>query len=156
MLPAVWPGDVLFVRRDDAAEALPGDIVLFGRDGRFVAHRVVTVSKSGVRSPKSEVPNPTSRVFITRGDSLGHDDPPISRPEILGRVTAIERGSRQFTFRQTFASRLASRILSRWDFATRAVLKIRGWGLYGTRDTGLETRNSRYRFPYPLSRTSNL
>ena len=41
MLPAVWPGDVLSVRSQGVVEALPGDIVLFGREGRLVAHRVV-------------------------------------------------------------------------------------------------------------------
>jgi signal peptidase len=41
MLPAVWPGDILSVRSHDVVEALPGDIVLFGREGTLVAHRVV-------------------------------------------------------------------------------------------------------------------
>jgi hypothetical protein len=59
MLPAVWPGDILTVIRDTAAQALPGDIVLFGREGRLVAHRVVEVRKpqSEVRGPESEFRN---------------------------------------------------------------------------------------------------
>ena len=40
-LPAVWPGDILSVRSHEVVEALPGDIVLFVREGRLVARRVV-------------------------------------------------------------------------------------------------------------------
>src|SRR5208282_774814 len=47
MLPAVWPGDLLSVRSDDAAEAHPGDIVVFKREGRLVTHRVVEVRRQG-------------------------------------------------------------------------------------------------------------
>ena len=67
MLPAVWPGDILFVQGKDAAAALPGDIVLFGRAGRLVAHRVVerTICQDEMQ-------------WVTRGDSLGSNDPPVS------------------------------------------------------------------------------
>ncbi len=41
MLPAIWPGDVLEVRRQGVGDAQRGDVVLFLRDGRLVAHRVV-------------------------------------------------------------------------------------------------------------------
>ena len=33
MLPAVWPGDVLSVCRGSSTQALPGDIILFARQG---------------------------------------------------------------------------------------------------------------------------
>ncbi len=201
MLPTVWPGDILCVESRGAAEAVPGDVVLFGREGRLVAHRVVEVRKqvsgvgcqvsgdprssesgatgstSEVRGPKSlsrvasresrvpvlRVPVPESRIVVTRGDSLGDDDPPITGCEILGRVTAIERGSRRFAPPRGLASRLASWILSRSDFATRAVLKIRRWALgavrdtdYVTRVTGLGLRDSACRIAYSLSRTPNV
>ena len=92
MLPAVWPGDILTITRDAASPALPGDIVLFGRKGRLVAHRVVEVrnTQSGVRGPESEVliPNPEpltpgspSIEFVTRGDSVEGNDQPISPNE---------------------------------------------------------------------------
>ena len=117
---------------------------MFGREGRLVAHRVVEVRsrnpgdrsqksadrgpESGVRvsSPESRVPSPESRIeFVTRGDSLDSNDPPVSSYELLGRVIAIERGSRRIAPHQPNASRLASWILSRSDFATRVVLKVR-------------------------------
>ena len=81
MLPSVWPGDILHIRRQDATRALPGDIVLVRRQGRLCAHRVVEkISKQG------------EPYWITRGDSLPDDDPPVSGQELLGRVTCILRG----------------------------------------------------------------
>jgi len=133
MLPAVWPGDILSVRSHDVAEALPGDIVLFAREGRLVAHRVVERSLYQDRIQ-----------WVTRGDTVEGNDAPVSSPELLGRVAAIERGSRRLTPHQSLASRLASWILCRSDLATRVLLRLRGWALgaggwgFATRDSGLE------------------
>jgi hypothetical protein len=41
ILPAVWPGDAVTACRRSAAQSLPGDIILFARQGRLFAHRVV-------------------------------------------------------------------------------------------------------------------
>lgn len=113
MLPAVWPGDILTVRSQDASQALPGDIVLFCREAKLVAHRVVerTRSPNGIR-------------WVTRGDSVSGNDAPVSSQELLGRVTAIERGSRRFTPspHRSLASRLICWILCSSDFCTRMTL----------------------------------
>ena len=134
MLPAVWPGDILSVRSHDAAEALPGDIVLFGREGRLVAHRVVE------RTIHQGVP-----YWITRGDTLDHHDPQVSSHELLGRITSIQRGSRRLTPHQSVASRFASWILCRSELATRLLLRLRGWvlgtGGWGLRDLGFGVRD---------------
>jgi hypothetical protein len=113
MLPAVWPGDILSVRSHDAVEALPGDIVLFGREGRLVAHRVVerTLCQDRIQ-------------WVTRGDSVGGNDAPVSSHELLGRVTAIERGSRRIVPRLTFWGRIASWVLCRSEFCTRVLLRF--------------------------------
>ena len=113
MLPAVWPGDILSVRSHDAVEALPGDIVLFGREGRLVAHRVVerTLCLDRIQ-------------WVTRGDSVGGNDAPVSSHELLGRVMAIERGSRRIVPRLTFWRRIASWVLCRSDFCIRVLLRF--------------------------------
>lgn len=116
MLPAVWPGDVLSVRSHGAMEALPGDIVLFARGGRLVAHRVV---ERALCDDKIQ--------WVTRGDSVAGNDAPVSSDELLGRVTAIERGSRRLTPRQSLACRLISWLLCQSDFCTRLVLRIKAW-----------------------------
>jgi hypothetical protein len=130
MLPAVWPGDILTVRSHAAAEPLPGDIVVFKRDGRLVTHRVVEVRdpKSEVRipNPESRIPTPVPRIeFVTRGDRVRQNDAPISSHELLGRVVALKRGSRTLVPHRSPASRLASWILRHSDFATRVVVKCR-------------------------------
>ena len=114
MLPTLWPGDILSVRRMDEHDALPGDIVLYARQGSLVAHRVV---KRTVHQDRVEL--------ITRGDSMPLDDAPISRHELLGRVTTIERGARRFPPRRTAAGRIASWVCARSGFATRLVLGAR-------------------------------
>jgi signal peptidase I len=135
MLPAIWPGDILSVRNHDTAEALPGDIVLFAREGRLVAHRVVerTLCQDRIQ-------------WVTRGDSVGSNDAPISSHELLGRVKAIVRGSRRLTPHQSLASRFASWILCRSDLATRVLLRLRGWAL-GTRGWGFVLQDSVLEIP---------
>jgi hypothetical protein len=134
MLPVVWPGDILSVRNHDTAEALPGDIVLFAREGRLVAHRVVerTLCQDRIQ-------------WVTRGDSVSDNDAPVSSHELLGRVTAIVRGHRRIAPRLTFWGRIASWILRRSEFCTRVLLRLRGrrrgrsWG-YAPPDSILEIR----------------
>ncbi len=183
MLPAVWPGDILTITRDAASPALPGDIVLFGRKGRLVAHRVVEV-RTQVPGARCQVSGPGNREleaacqkpipcqgpasltpdrklltphtrnltpapvpvpsieFVIRGDSVEGNDEPISPSEVLGRVTAIERGSRQFVPHQSAASRMASWVFRHSAFATCAAQKIKGWGLEN-KLRGLGAMNSR-------------
>jgi signal peptidase I len=130
MIPAIWPGDVLSVNSYGTVDALPGDIVVFRREGRLVTHRAVEVrsQESGVRiqeqSPKTNHQS-AMLTFVTRGDRVRRNDAPVSSRELLGRVTAIERGSRQFTPRQSLSSRFASWILSRSDLCTRMLLWLR-------------------------------
>jgi hypothetical protein len=114
MLPAAWPGDILSISSCDARQALPGDIVLFTLDGRLVAHRVVErVSDQG------------SSYWITRGDSLSCNDPPVSQDQLLGRISAIQRGNRRLVPRLTLWSRTASWIIRRSEFCTRVLLHFR-------------------------------
>jgi len=129
MLPAVWPGDVLSVCRGSATQVLPGDIILFARQGRLFAHRVMvrTLGQDRIQ-------------WVTRGDSVGGNDAPVSSHQLLGRVTAIERGSRRLTPHQSVASRLTSWILCRSDLAIRLLLRVRGWVL-GTGGLGFGVRD---------------
>jgi hypothetical protein len=133
MLPTIWPSDILCVRSRGAVEALPGDIVLFGREGRLVAHRIVEVrsretgDKSQERSSIANCPSPVL-TFVTRGDSAEGNDAPLSSHELLGRVTAIERGSRRLNPHLTFWRRIGSSILSRSDFCTRLLMRLRKSG----------------------------
>jgi len=83
MVPSIFPGDVLVVKRDPLARLRPGQIVLASREGRFFAHRVVRLTALGGK-PR----------VITRGDALRQNDPAFQQEEILGRVTAVIRGQK--------------------------------------------------------------
>ncbi len=113
MLPTIWPGDLLEVRRQDAAEISPGQVVLIEREGHLVAHRVV-----------EKVAWPGLTLLVTRGDRVREPDPPVSSEEFLGRVTCVLRGRRRIVPRLTRGRRIASWVLSRSEFATRVVLYL--------------------------------
>lgn len=108
MLPAVQPGDIVWVRSYGVDRAAVGAVVLFAREERLVVHRVVQ------REP-----------WITRGDTLTYNDPPISRADLLGRIVAIERGKRIIIPRRTLWTRMASWILSRSELCTALLLRFR-------------------------------
>jgi hypothetical protein len=114
MLPCLWPGDVLTVRRQPIDAVACGDVVLAHRAGRFVAHRVV--GKVRVRA---------GTLLVTQGDRLDRADPPVAAEDLLGRVTAIERGQRSISPGLTLRRRLGAWVLRRSDFATRALLYVR-------------------------------
>lgn len=114
MIPAVWPGDVLLVRREGEPQARAGDVILFGRDGRLFAHRVVRL-----------VEGPGGPLWITRGDRHPHDDPPVSGEELLGRVTAVLRGDALVDPRLTPGLRIAAFFLRRSWAATRLAAGLR-------------------------------
>ena len=59
MLPSIWPGDMLEVHRQGMEAILPGDVVLFMRNGGFAAHRVLEKMGELERT-----------LLITRGDAL--------------------------------------------------------------------------------------
>jgi len=113
MLPAIWPGDVLEVCRQGVDEVQRGDVVLFRRDGRLVAHRVVeTFDGEG------------GSLLVTRGDRQRATDPPISNEELLGRVTKVLRGNRRKVPRLNFACWVGAWILSRSEFLTRVLVHL--------------------------------
>jgi signal peptidase I len=104
MLPSVWPGDLLLIRRQEVGEIFPGDIVLFARDGRLIAHRVV------LRTGGHE----TMRL-ITRGDGLPAQDHAITSAELLGKVSFIRRAGKWIepSARLGFGVRVMAALVSR-------------------------------------------
>jgi hypothetical protein len=75
-----------FVRGGDVVTIAPcrrlslGDVVAFTSDGRLTVHRIVEWTDSGL---------------LARGDVAPSADPPFTREEVLGVVTAVERGGRR-------------------------------------------------------------
>src|ERR1700682_3768205 len=81
MVPSILPGDLISVQRADLSEISPGEIVLYSREGRLFAYRVVDL-----------VGSRGDRRLLTRGDRLSQNDPLVSGSELLGRVTSIQTG----------------------------------------------------------------
>ena len=110
MLPSMWPGDILTVRRRIVEELSPGQIVLCYRDRGFVAHRLVR--KRG-------------DVLITRGDSLSDEDRPFREDEVLGEVVSILRDGRPIAPYQDWWLSACSWILRHSELCTRMLLRLR-------------------------------
>jgi signal peptidase len=107
MIPTIWPGDVIAVRRRDMAELHPGQIVMYKREGKLVAHRLTSVRGD---------------LLTTRGDSLQSYDPPIVKSNIVGEVVCLVRNGRSVHLKQSWRQLVSSSILRRSDFCMRMAL----------------------------------
>jgi signal peptidase I len=83
MVPSILPGDLISVERAGATEISSGDVVVYSREGRLIAHRVVGAT-SGAEQP----------LLITRGDRLENNDSPVTSAEVIGRVASIQCADR--------------------------------------------------------------
>lgn len=120
MFPSILPGDILVVERQDLNQTLLGQIVLFARNGRLFAHRIVGEHR------RNGVP-----FFVTCGDSRRDNDAPVCPHEMLGCVTCIVRGERRISPRLTLLRESVSWCTSRSHLLTRCLLwlisRIRSW-----------------------------
>jgi len=116
MLPTIWPGDVLVVESASRSEVREGDIVLFTRGGRFVAHRVL-------RTGTAE-----EMTLQTRGDALWKSDAPVSNEELQGRVFMVLRNGKRVPPKTelSFAERLAASVFQRSEITARAIVRLHG------------------------------
>src|ERR1035437_10241317 len=109
MLPALWPGDVITVRRCDFTELEPGQIVLCRQEGKLTAHRIQRISPSHL---------------VTRGDSVPACDPPVGAYGVVGQVVSILRNGRSIQPERSFRHRAVSSILRRSHYCTRIALRL--------------------------------
>lgn len=100
MMPSIWPGDVITVRRN-TTNLQPGQVVLYRREGRLVAHRITRVQGD---------------LISTRGDSLPCDDPPIYTPDIIGQVISLIRDGRRVHLKRSVWKRAVSSTVRHSDF----------------------------------------
>lgn len=120
MVPSILPGDLIAIRRAGVREISRGDVVLYSRRGRLFVHRVVD------RKGLSGAPGLEEFCLITRGDRLAHDDPPVHKRELLGRVVSVERGNRKIEFaaRAHGSGQWVVRLLLASDRATFLYLRL--------------------------------
>jgi signal peptidase I len=112
MLPTVWPGDTLLLERAEISSVGEGDIVLFSREKRLFAHRVVGSSNHG---------------FLTRGDAMATPDIPVDKSAVLGRVSHIIRDGRSIEPRKALrvGERVVASLVQYSEIAARFVVGVR-------------------------------
>lgn len=115
MLPAVWPGDTLVLESITSDTVSEGDIVLFSRDRRLFAHRVLTknVEASGM---------------LTRGDAMPAPDPMVCKDELLGKVSFIVRNGKCIVPSRSlrFSERAIATLVRSSELAARVVVGVHG------------------------------
>ena len=113
MLPSIWPGDTLELESGNGSIVSEGDIVLFRRDRRLFAHRVMGTSENGI---------------VTRGDAMPYGDAPVTESEVLGRVVAIVRDGKRIEPSRSlsFSHRAVASLARSSDFGARVVVGIHG------------------------------
>jgi len=121
MLPAIWPGDIVTVRRCKLEAMRPGDVVFYRRSEVLVAHRLL--AKLG-------------DCFLSRGDSLPACDPPADGSAVLGQIIAIERNGRPVPVARSWRLRIASALLRHSELCTRVALRLRRWKELSARRRG--------------------
>jgi signal peptidase I len=118
MLPSVWPGDTLVIESADRDAVSAGDIVLFGRDRRLFAHRVIAKRRHFADFG-----------IVTRGDAMPAADSPVSGHELLGKVSSILRGGRRIepSRRLPLSQRAIAAVIRRSQITARVVVGMHGW-----------------------------
>jgi signal peptidase I len=83
MYPTIRSGESITVVAVAADAVVPGEILLYRRGVRLLAHRVVAVTTSGA-----------GRVFELRGDAKASSDAPVGADAVVGKVVAVRRRGR--------------------------------------------------------------
>jgi DNA-directed RNA polymerase subunit H (RpoH/RPB5) len=113
MLPSVRPDDVLLIRRCRSEDAAPGDVVLYIRQSRLFAHRVM--SRSGAR-------------LVTQGDGVTEPDLPVTANEMLGKIVRVVRRGRAILHQSKpgLPARMAAILFRRSAAAGRFFTRLQG------------------------------
>ena len=113
MLPAVRPDDHLLIRCCRIEEAGHDDIVLFIRQSRLFAHRVVSRAAAHL---------------ITQGDGLAEPDLPVAAHELLGKVVRVIRRGETIGHgsKPGLPARMAAALFRRSAMAGRLFTRVRG------------------------------
>ncbi|MGQ1888873.1 S24/S26 family peptidase [Thermophagus sp. OGC60D27] len=83
MFPILLPGDSVQIRRIGFDEMRPGQVLIFEREGQWIAHRLM------VKEEKSQY-------LTTRGDGLPRQDHPIPATQVKGMITGVVRSRSPF------------------------------------------------------------
>ena len=86
MFPFLRKGDLLTIEPLSMDEIKRGDVVVFERDEKWIAHRVIKIhSNEGLTE------------FTTRGDARVSNDPPVRKENYIGLVSYLERNNKRIS-----------------------------------------------------------
>lgn len=112
MFPIIRNGDHVLMAHG-CAGIRRGDVIVFRRDGKLIAHRVLRISE-----------NEGGYTFLTKGDNVLQFDPPLRANEIVGRVLAVKRGEQQISF-DTAIWRITGLLIA---IGALTWVRLYGWG----------------------------
>jgi hypothetical protein len=117
MLPGIWPGDTLVVKRVSSDQVDIGNVVLVGRDARLCAHRVVSRAEASGRPQ-----------WVTQGDAMPAPDRPVTETELLGRVAYLIRAGKRIPVRAELSviEQLIAKMVRRSFFVARVFVYLHG------------------------------
>lgn len=116
MLPTIWPGETLVIEKLDGIDVHEGDVVLFGREHRLFVHRVVGRTTGALVDP----------LFVTQGDGMRHQDEPVKRSDLLGRVVLVLRdgGCIEPKRKLSFCESIAAGLVRRCYWVARILVEL--------------------------------
>ena len=85
MFPILMPRDSVQIKRVTFDQMIPGQVLVFERDGQWIAHRLI----------KKDY---LTGLLITHGDGLPYDDEPIAANSVKGIITKVIKTRSPFAF----------------------------------------------------------
>jgi hypothetical protein len=112
MRPLLRVGDVVVVQPIEPRAVRPGDVLVVQRGAAWITHRLVAIDEQS---------------WYTHGDNTRYVDEAVSAAEMVGRVSAIERGDRTIDLQQPHWRAIDRRInrVQRWQLRMFAALRQR-------------------------------
>jgi signal peptidase I len=110
MVPTLWPGDLVFVRRCDPAQLQPNAIIVFRQEQRLVIHRFMHWAGQSV---------------IARGDARPCFDDPVSVDDIVGEVESVVRDGRTVSTGLSLSNSVIAALMRRSEWCTQFYMRLR-------------------------------
>jgi len=109
MIPSLWPGDLLTVRRCEPSELQAGSIIVFRQNQRLVVHRLMHWEDGCV---------------VARGDAHFCFDRPAPASDVIGYVESIVRDGRMVSARSSIWQSMTGAVLRRSWRATQLYMRV--------------------------------
>jgi len=84
MFPMLREGDEIIVSKCNINEIMPGDVVVFKRNTKWIAHRLLKKTTGN-----------NSTILITKGDSCKLNDEPFNENNLCGKVVLFYRKGKE-------------------------------------------------------------